>query len=243
MIAERIGYIIDNGKGVISTEGYLYETHMHTAETSTCARESAAAAVAHYKQLGYDGIIITDHMNKNTFRRLGEATAEQKSELFLRGYHEAKKFEDENFKVLLGMEIRFLDADNDYLLFGFDESFIHGDELARISSLEEFRPTVEDNNLIIFQAHPFRPDMKISEPELLDGIEVYNGHGDHNSCNPIAYEWAKMHNLRMLSGSDYHGEVLMEKGGVYFDKKITDSHQLAAALRNGEYRLKCFQAL
>lgn len=228
---------------MVFTEGYLYETHVHTAETSTCAKKSAAEVARHYKQLGYNGIIVTDHMNTNTFRRLGEISAEQKAEHFLLGYHEAKKYEDDNFKVVLGMEIRFLDADNDYLLYGFDESFIHGDELAHVGNLEEFRPVIEKNNLIIFQAHPFRDDMTISDPELLDGIEVYNGHGDHKSRNPIAYEWAKMHSLRMLSGSDYHGEVLMEKGGVYFENRITDSRQLAAALRNGEYKLKCYQTL
>lgn len=219
---------------------YLYETHMHTSETSTCAKKSAAESIAHYKAEGYDGVVVTDHMHCGTFRRLGVVSQKQKAALFLKGYREAKKYEDDNFKVILGMEIRFLDADNDYLLYGFNEDFIRGDELSKIASLEAFRPTIEKNSLMIFQAHPFRAHMTRANPALLDGMEVYNGHGGHKSRNELAYAFAKEHSLRMLSGSDYHGEKLMEKGGVYFEKQIANPRELVQALRNNEYTLKCF---
>ncbi len=219
---------------------YLYETHAHTAETSTCANKSARETIDHYKAEGYNGIIITDHMHHGTFKRVRGLSPEQKTAHFLKGYHEAKKYEDDNFKVILGMEIRFLDEDNDYLLYGFDEGFIHGDELTKIASLEEFRPIIEKNGLMIFQAHPYRSHMTRANPALLDGVEVYNGHGGHKSHNELAYAFAKEHSLRMLSGSDYHGEALMEKGGVYFDKQITTPRELVEALRNNEYTMKCF---
>lgn len=35
--------------------------------------------------------------------------------------------------------------------------------------------------MLFYQAHPFRNSMKITNPELLDGIEVYNGHPGHDS--------------------------------------------------------------
>ena len=113
------------------------------------------------------------------------------------------------------------------------------DEL--FETLEDFRPVVEENNLILFQAHPFRCNMTVIDQSLVDGVEVYNGHGDHNSSNDIAYRWAEKYSLRKLSGSDFHGNLTLEPGGVYFDEYLTDSYQVAEALRNGKYELKIFE--
>ena len=40
---------------------YKYETHCHTSPVSRCGRASAADTVYFYRQLGYDGIFITNH--------------------------------------------------------------------------------------------------------------------------------------------------------------------------------------
>lgn len=219
---------------------YLFDTHIHTKEASSCSRVFAADIVKRYKELGYDGLIITDHFSASQFSRHGDTYAEQ-VQTYLSGYRAAKKFEDENFHIILGMELRFLENDNDYLVYGFDEDFVLNNDLTQYNDPEEFRPVVEANSLIIFQAHPFRIGMTVVDPELLDGVEVYNGHGDHYSRNTVAYKWAEMHGLRKLSGSDFHGNVSLEPGGVYFDEYLTDSKQVAAALRDGKYSLKIYE--
>ncbi len=220
-------------------KGYLFDTHVHTQESSSCGEVWAKEVVEHYKSLGYDGIIITDHVHASQFRKHGD-TYEDQAKKHLEGYKAAKAFEDENFHVILGMEIRFLENDNDYLLYGFDEDFIFSEDLAHYETLEDFRPVVEKNNLIMFQAHPFRRNMTVKNPEMVDGIEVYNGHGGHNSSNDIAYHWAKKYGKRMLSGSDFHYVNPMEKGGVYFDEYVSNSKEVAEALRNGKYTLKTY---
>lgn len=220
-------------------KGYLFDTHVHTSESSSCGKVSAADIVKRYKKLGYDGIIITDHVHASQFAKHGK-TYEQQAKKYLEGYKTAKAFEDENFHVIQGMEIRFLENDNDYLLYGFDEDFIFTDDFAHYKSLEEFRPVVEKNNLIIFQAHPFRRNMTVINQSLVDGVEVYNGHGDHNSSNDIAYRWAEKYSHRMLSGSDFHGNVSMEPGGVYFEEYVENSKDVAEALRACKYSLKVF---
>ncbi len=220
-------------------KGYLFDTHVHTSESSSCGRDSAADIVERYKKLGYDGIIVTDHVHASQFAKHGE-TYEQQAKKYLEGYKAAKAFENENFHVIQGMEIRFLENDNDYLLYGFDEDFIFTDDFAHYKSLEEFRPVVEKNNLIIFQAHPFRRNMTVIDQSLVDGVEVYNGHGDHNSSNDIAYRWAEKYSHRMLSGSDFHGNVSMEPGGVYFEEYVENSKDVAEALRACKYSLKVF---
>lgn len=219
---------------------YLFDTHIHTKEASSCSRVFAADIVKRYKELGYDGLIITDHFSASQFKRHGETYAEQ-VQTYLSGYRAAKEFDDENFHIILGMELRFLENDNDYLVYGFDEDFVLNNDLTQYNDPEEFRPVVEANNLIIFQAHPFRIGMTVVDPDMLDGVEVYNGHGDHYSRNTVANKWAEMHGLRKLSGSDFHGNLSLEPGGVYFDEYLTDSKQVAEALREGKYSLKIYE--
>lgn len=220
-------------------KGYLFDTHIHTKEASSCSRVWAADIVKRYKELGYNGLVITDHFSASQFKRHG-STYEEQVQTYLSGYRAAKEFEDENFHIILGMELRFLENDNDYLVYGFDEDFVINNDLTQYNDPEEFRSVIEENNLIMFQAHPFRIGMTVVDPELLDGVEVYNGHGDHDSRNDIAYKWAEKHGLRKLSGSDFHGNLSLEPGGVYFEEYLTDSKQVAEALRNGKYTLKIY---
>ena len=219
---------------------YLFDTHIHTKEASSCSREWAADIVKRYKMLGYDGLVITDHFSAYQFEKHGD-TFDEQVQKYLSGYRAAKEFETEDFHIILGMELRFLENDNDYLVYGFDEDFVLKNDLTKFRNPKEFRPVIEANNLIMFQAHPFRIGMTVTDPELLDGVEVYNGHGDHNSRNSVAYKWSELHGLRKLSGSDFHGNITMEPGGVYFEEYLTDSKQVAKAFREGKYSLKIYQ--
>ncbi|MBQ9849477.1 MAG: PHP domain-containing protein [Clostridia bacterium] len=218
---------------------FLFDTHIHTKESSACGEVRAADIVARYKSLGYDGIIVTDHMQKKGIDRFG-GTYEENIGCFLKGYHACKALADEKFKVILGMEIRFLENDNDYLVYGFDEDFLYSRDLAHIPTLEDFMPIAKENGLAVFQAHPFRNDMVIMPPDIVDGIEVYNGHGNHDSRNDIAWHWAEKFGFRKLSGSDFHGVLTMEPGGVYFEDEINDSKDVAKALLSNKYSLKVF---
>lgn len=217
----------------------LFDLHVHTKETSNCGQVPAAEVVERYINLGYDGICITDHMNTGNLKNKGENYGE-KAISFLKGYHAAKEAAGDRLKVILGMEIRFADYDNDYLVFGFDEDFILNNDLLRFEELEEFRPFADENGLCVIQAHPFRKNMTIVSPRLLDGMEVYNGHGGHDSRNAIAYLWAEKYGLRMTSASDFHRETGMEPGGVYFDRMPESSYDVRDMIINREYSLKIF---
>ena len=45
---------------------YLFEMHAHTSQTSRCGEVPAEQVVNTFKNLGYDGIVITDHMHTGT---------------------------------------------------------------------------------------------------------------------------------------------------------------------------------
>ena len=225
---------------MIKLNGYLFDTHIHTKEASSCSRVYAEDIVRRYKELGYKGICITDHVSDYQFSKHG-VTYEEQVEKYLSGYRNAKKFETDDFHIILGMEIRFLENDNDYLVYGFDEDFVRNHDMIHFENPEHFRPFAQENNLIIYQAHPFRIGMTVVDRNFLDGVEVNNGHGDHNSSNDVAYKWAEKYSLRKLSGSDFHGNLSLEPGGVFFEEYLTDSYQVANALRNENYTLKIYE--
>ncbi len=219
---------------------FLFDLHTHTHESSSCGRVDAKDVVERYIGLGYSGICITDHMNVESLGGIAD-TCEERAAAFLKGYNEAKKAAGNKFKVLLGMEIRFLNNDNDYLVYGFDEKFLSMRDFTSFKNLREFRSFADEHNLTVFQAHPFRLGSVVTDPDLLDGVEVYNGHGSHNSRNPVAYKWAQIHNKRMLSSSDFHYETGKEPGGIILEEIPEDSFELAEMLMESRYRLKIFE--
>lgn len=218
---------------------YLFDIHVHTAESSRCGETSAANVVERYKNLGYDGLCITDHMNKSNARAYGK-TYDEQAKAFLKGYHSAKDAAEGKMQILLGMEIRFEPLDNDYLVYGFDEDLIFTRDFTAFKDLEEFREYADENGLMVFQAHPFRKNMVIADPGLLDGMEVYNGHGGHDSRNDIAYRWAEKYGLRKSSASDFHYDTGMEPGGIFLSEMPADSKEFARMLKENKYTLKTF---
>ena len=160
---------------------------------------------------------------------------ESKIDRFLEGYNIALKVRKKlGLKIILGMEIRFLENANDYLVYGIDEKFLRDNKELYKLSLREFRKLTKKDNILIFQAHPFRPFMIPAPAELLDGVEVYNGNPRHNSNNDIAYEYALKNQLRMLSGSDFHRRDGVAAGGIIVSENISDSHEFADMIKNNK---------
>jgi hypothetical protein len=210
---------------------------------------SARDLVTKYKALGYGGFVTADHMKAEDLRWFAPLPWRKKAERWLRGYRSAKAAAGDSFTVLLGMEIRFLDSKNDYLLFGIDEDFVlDNPNLHRYPNLKFFRPLAEKYDVLIVQAHPFRVGMTISDRKLLDGAEVLNGGPDHENNNEAAQHWAQLHGLIPTAGSDYHGRDLphhcrkpedfrYEHYGLRPEKPVQTAAQLAQILREGKYSL------
>ena len=220
---------------------YLYETHVHTSEVSTCGRVPAADVVRQYIAHGYSGLVLTDHFNRYTFEKLGGCSWDEKVDHFLGGYAiacETAAAEKPDFSVMLGLELRLdCDADNDFLVYGADEAFLRKSDGLMQMSFDRMTDYVHENGLLLVQAHPFRPHMCIVDWNKLDGVEVYNGNPHHQSNNPVADLWADRHGLLKTSGSYYHGDWGEHLGGIQTDIPVTDSRQFADILRNGPYTL------
>ena len=139
--------------------------------------------------------------------------------------------------MLFGAEVHFYENNNDYLLYGDSLDFLLKHPNMMQYGIRRFSEFVHnEKDLLLIQAHPFRDGMTIINPELLDGIEIYNAHPRHNSRNDLAEMWQKKYNLLYSAGSDAHesGDI---SSGILTDIKIDDNQTLLHVLRSGEFEI------
>ena len=210
---------------------YKYDTHVHTSQTSPCGRIPAERLVQMYKAAGYQGAIITDHYFDEYFEYMDCKEWKQKVNRFLEGYRAALcEGQKIGFDIILGMELRFQENLNDYLVYGFDESFLFGNKELYKLGLNKFRQLVKGMDILIYQAHPFRSWVNQADPELLDGVEVFNGSHQFDSLNHKAYGFAEDNGLKMISGSDFHNEQDLARGGIVIPERIGTPKELVYVL-------------
>jgi len=217
---------------------YRYDTHVHTSEVSQCGKVNAATVVELYKEAGYYGIVITDHYKKEYFDSLGNIPWEEKIDMYLSGYNIARsKGEKIGLKVILGMELKFKFSCNEYLVYGIDEALLKENPELYEMGLSRFSRFAASHNLLIYQAHPYRTGMKTAKPEFLTGVEVFNGNPRHNSRNQKSFAYAKRHDLRMISGSDFHQLPDLARGGIEIPEEASNSIEFVKILKNNSIKL------
>ncbi len=207
---------------------YTIDTHVHTAEVSSCGKVPACELVELYAAKKYDALIITDHYYRDYFESLGAGSWKEKTDIYLTGYRKAKaKGEKLGLKILLGIELRFDISPNDYLVYGMDEEFLYNNPELYKMVPSDFYAFKKGKGLAFYQAHPFRKNMTVEKTEYIDGIEVMNGNPRHDSNNLLAYRHAEQNKLRMLSGSDFHQRQDLAGGGVIIEELPITSTQFA----------------
>lgn len=217
---------------------FKYDTHVHTKESSSCGLISGAEVAQLYKDAGYDGIVITDHYFRWGFENLLSQKWSDKVDCFLRGYRSALAESQSNgLKVFLGMEIRFDENPNDYLIYSFDEKFLYDNPELYKLGLREFGILAKKKNILIFQAHPFRLNIEPADPKLLDGVEVYNCNPRHEARNHLSLQYAAQNSLLELSGSDFHQMEDLALGGIETDFPLKSTKDFAKVLKNKSYRM------
>jgi predicted metal-dependent phosphoesterase TrpH len=215
---------------------FTIDLHVHTSNVSSCGRLEASELAGLYRSHGYDGIVITDHYYDGFFEPLTRLSWNEKIDRFLEGYRiAAAAGRRVGLAVWPGMEIRFTENPNDYLIYGITPEFLREHpELFRLG-LKRFRALAAAANCLIYQAHPFRPGIRPADPKLLDGVEVINGNPRHDSRNHLARQFAVRHGLRMISGSDCHQSEDLGNGGVITAEPIRSEAELVERLRQDQW--------
>ena len=218
------------------------ELHCHSRTVSACATISPEEIVEKYLADGYTTVVLADHLSPATFegeRYTGGDDWQEKIDYYMNGYHALKKAAEGKLHILQGCEIRIAARTGDFLVYGITEEFLRQNpDLLEIPSIRLMCARLREAGFLLYQAHPFRNGMPISDPAWLDGIEVYNAHGRHNSRNDFAELWAQRYGLLQISGSDvHHAKRDLAGGGILTDEPVTDMAQLMQILREGRYTL------
>ncbi|WP_152415959.1 PHP domain-containing protein [Halanaerobium saccharolyticum] len=219
---------------------YKIELHAHSSESSRCGSVEAAELVEKYINAGYSALVLTDHYYARFFDKFSDLSWEKKLEKYLEGYKNAKEAAgDSEFKVFLGIEIKFSNDPNEYLIYGLNEEFLLKYPNLHHLNLEKFKNLAETDEaeILIFQAHPYRQGMAPADIRLIDGLEVYNGNPRHNSNNDKALNYAKKNNLKMISGSDFHEYEDLARGGIVSKELPLKINELCNLLKTGNYNL------
>lgn len=217
------------------------EMHVHSASVSNCASADEGEIVRRYIAAGYTSLVLTNHLSKFTYknRRFDHSgySWDEKIDYYMNGYHRMKEAAVGRVNILLGVELRSNKDGNDYLIHGVDEAFLRSFPEIMDVPIADVAPRVHEAGGLLFQAHPFRNGMKVTKPSILDGIEVYNGHSEHDSRNDIANMWADKYGLIKISGTDYHHTFHTIGAGISTEEPITSEKQLVEVLRSGRYQL------
>ena len=212
---------------------YKYDLHVHTAGVSPCASMTGAEQARAYKELGFTGIVITDHYYKGFFEDHPYPTWKESMDRYYLGYYDAKEEGDKiGLDVFRSAEVTLASIRKDFIVIGVPVSFFY--ENANLFDLtqDELCDMVHSAGGLVFAAHPFRGDNTEWYPytEKIDGVEVLNGNPLSN--NKLAYSYAKDHGMLMCAGSDAHNKGDAGTGGIVISKRITDVTEFADVLRN-----------
>ncbi len=219
---------------------YLYELHMHTAETSHCGHVPAAEQVRVYHELGYTGLCVTDHLHMGYIRDYPHPDDwEACVEYWLTGYRAAKAAGDAlGMDVLLGAELRFPENDSDYLVYGIDEAWLKNNPYMMACDHKAFFDRYKDEVLII-HAHPYRNCDEVFW-DSVHGTEIANSNPRHDSRNELAFAYWKAHpSMYATAGSDAHRTGDQGRAAMVVENRIRDSFALKEVITSGQYTLRC----
>ncbi len=219
---------------------YKYDMHVHTSPVSTCADCSPEETVDFYIAAGYSGFVLTNHFNTGVMQE--HTSKEDFCAYYLQDYRKAKKYaQTKRLEVILGMEIRFPENTNDYLVYGINEDDVYKAYEYIFKDYKTFYAEFKTDNNIIIQAHPFRNSATLMDLNYLDGVEVFNMHPNHNSRIALA---AKLVNdnpgLLITGGTDFHHEGHQGICATCTKNRIKTSRDIAELIKSSDFIFDIF---
>lgn len=218
---------------------YKYETHLHTKEGSACSSAAAVDMVRAHKELGYDGIFVTNHFFNGNTSVDRSLPWEQRVDAYCLGYELAKE-EGEKIGIKVFFGIEFCKYNADLLIYGIDKEWLkENEQLLMFEDERKLFATVRSQGGFIVHAHPFRSDPYIHHitlyPYDVDAVEVINGSHDPSKLyNERATLYADMYGLRKTGGSDSHHLDRLFGSGIKVPEPINCPDDYLRQLRDGQ---------
>lgn len=230
---------------------FKYETHCHTSPVSKCGKASPADTISFYKQMGYDGVFITNHFIDGNFNLEARAWPyKDQIDFYFSDYEECAGIGQEmGIKVFPGVEISY--KGTDFLIYGLDKDWYKAHpEILTMSKTEELAFMMDEGAFVI-QAHPYREAYYIDHirlfPRSAHGVEVINNNQAWES-NEMADFYADKYGLLKTAGSDNHWGTnyfgrLREKGfrpviaGMCSETALLSVEDYVTGVRSGSVKI------
>ncbi len=214
------------------TQEYKFKTelHAHSFPVSSCGKFPSDEVVDTYIGAGAHTLVLTNHLSP--YHLVNRTTAEV-AEYYLSDYYKAlDAAKGKDLNVALGVEIRFADTHNDYLVYGVCPDDIECMVEYVNTDIKTFYKGFKSDKNIILHAHPFRSNMEPTPIGFVDGIETFNTHPGHNSKIALACRLAREHDFTVCGGSDYHEEGRHATCLMRTKERMRDSYDIAAAIKS-----------
>lgn len=193
--------------------GFVVDLHVHTRYGSACSRIDPQRLVEVAKDLGLDGICLTEHD-------------------YLWDADRVKDLSDNSGVVIF----RGIEASTDQghlLVFGLK------DYPQDLGCAEKLRQAADEMGAVIVAAHPYRHTprwvtwKKVGKRpafRLAHEVEAYNGISS-DTDNELASQLCTRLGFRGVGGSDAHSLSQVGLGVTIFDHRITSDDELVEALK------------
>jgi len=189
----------------------IIDTHMHERTYSLDSKLSLEDIVKRAREMGLDGVCITDH---------------ESNQIMDRAYEYSK---ETGFLIVVGAEI--LTHEGDITVFGLDKlpsEKVHAQKLIDMALRA---------GGVAMSAHPFRQNNRgmgntIRDVNGLSGIEAFNGSTTPHH-NLYAYGLAAELNIPSFGASDAHTIDAIGRYATVFPGRIRDTKDFIEAVKEG----------
>lgn len=219
---------------------YKYETHLHTAPVSLCARASVGETLEFYKEKGYAGVFITNHFLDGNIALPQGLSYEAALDFYFSDYEAGLEMGKQlGLQVFCGVELSY--KGTDFLVYGLDKTWYaaHPEimEMERRSQLQLFM----DSGALVIQAHPYREAHYIDHirlfPRNVHGVEIINA-CRKESENNMAKIYAENYGLIPFAGTDNHIASRQKLlAGVCCHEPVLDEQDFVNKVKNGMIEL------
>ena len=225
---------------------YKVELHAHYSPASPCGDLPAAEVVRIFHDCGYHGMALTNHFFPRLSQQiLGEMDKEKYLAMYFENYRAAREEGEKlGMPLWLGAELRWSHlGDSDYLIYGVDEPMLREIFDYLDADPATFVRDCKSEKSFWVQAHPFRPNCTPLDAALLDGVEIFNMHPNHNSRVALAAQHYRDQGLCLTIGTDYHHPGHHDLCATRLPVLPQDSFALAAQLKSGDYIMQLGESL
>lgn len=217
---------------------HKYEMHCHTKESSKCGKLSGTDMADFYKNMGYSGLVISDHFFNGNCTVPKDLPWEERIELFYKGYEFAKKRGDEiGISVFFAWENSY--GGTDFLTYGLGKDWLLANRYCDLLPAKKYIELVKCDGGYIVQAHPFREagyiDMIRLMPRDVDAVETINA-SNTDLANEMADFYADKYGLKKTCGTDNHAGRCARLSALELDFEAKSIQEIILAVKNGKHK-------